>query len=140
MKDPIECLSVSFNHIVELYEARKWVKPPELGIMPDMAIPPARNLLIRWRVLEHIRRIIVGLMEREYIMAYFVTFGAMPVPIGSEHPDISAALEEACRLIADGQSNVAIQFGDGRSISGDDLIACCSGEKAIGDHLFKSVT
>ncbi|MGO4685858.1 hypothetical protein [Hyphomicrobium sp. 2TAF46] len=108
--------------------------------MPDVAIPPAQNLLIRWRAPERIRRIIVGLMEREYIMAYFVTFGAMPVPIGSEHPDLSAALEEACRLIADGQSNVAIQFGDGRSISGDDLIACCSGEKAIGDHLFKSVT
>jgi len=73
-------------------------------------------------------------------MAYFVTFGATPVPIGSEHSDLSAALEEACRLIAGGQSNVAIQFGDGRSISGDDLVACCSGEKTIGDHLFKRIT
>lgn len=70
-------------------------------------------------------------------MAYFVTFGAMPVAIGSEHPTLAAALEEACQLIADGQSNVAIQFGDDRAISGVDLIACCSGEKSIGDHLFK---
>ena len=101
-------------------------------------------MFIRWRTLERFRLIIVGLMaslmEREISMAYFVTFGAMPVPIGSEHPDLSAALEEACRLIEGGQSNVAIQFGDGRSISGDDLVACCSGEKAIGDHLFKRVT
>lgn len=73
-------------------------------------------------------------------MPYFVTFGATPVPIGSEHPDLSAALEEACRLIADGQSNVAIQSGDGRSIPSDDLVACCFGEKVIGDHLFKRIT
>lgn len=73
-------------------------------------------------------------------MAYFVTFGVTPAPIGREHADLSAAVEEACRLIAGGQSNVAIEFGDGRSISGDDLVACCSGEKTIGDHLFKKGT
>ncbi|HET6390673.1 MAG TPA: hypothetical protein VFG26_15045 [Hyphomicrobium sp.] len=73
-------------------------------------------------------------------MAYFVTFGAVPAPIGSEHPNLAAALEEACRLIAGGQSNVAIEFGDGRSIFGDDLVACCAGKKTIGDHLFKKRT
>ncbi|SFV32262.1 hypothetical protein SAMN04488557_1536 [Hyphomicrobium facile] len=70
-------------------------------------------------------------------MAYFVTFGAIPVAIGNEHPSLDAALEEACRLIAGGQSDVAIQFGDGRSISGNDLIRCCTGEQTVGDHLFK---
>lgn len=70
-------------------------------------------------------------------MAYFVTFGAIPAVIGQDHPSFEAALEEACRLIACGQSNVAIQTSDGRSLSGVDLVACCSGEKAAGSHLLK---
>lgn len=71
-------------------------------------------------------------------MAYFVTFGELSAAIGRDHSSLEAALEEACLLIDEGQSNVAIHTGDGRSISGDDLIACCRGDDVVGDHLFKS--
>ncbi|MBS0232819.1 MAG: hypothetical protein JSR99_04975 [Proteobacteria bacterium] len=70
-------------------------------------------------------------------MAFFVTFGAVPAAIGQDHPTLESALEEACRLINEGEKDVAIQSGDGRSISGDVLIRCCGGEEPLGEHLFK---
>lgn len=76
-------------------------------------------------------------MSEALAMAFFVTFGAVPVAIGNDHPTLESALEEACRLINEGEENVAIQAGDGRSISGDALIRCCGGREAIGEHLLK---
>ncbi len=70
-------------------------------------------------------------------MSFFVTFGAVPVAIGRDHPSLESALEEACRLINEGEKNVAIQSGDGRSISGESLIRCCGGKEPLGEHLLK---
>ncbi|WP_290989317.1 hypothetical protein [Hyphomicrobium sp.] len=62
VRNPVECMSVSLNHIVELYKARKWVKRRWPGKMPDLVIPPSAILQIQWRTLERFRLIIVGLM------------------------------------------------------------------------------
>ena len=49
--------------------------------------------------------------------------------------DLQQALAHACRLLSEGESGVAIQDGTGRSISGDDLLACCKGEKTLTPDL-----
>lgn len=45
------------------------------------------------------------------------------------------ALNHARQLLTQNIPNVAIQDGKGRSISGDDLAACCRGEKTLTDDL-----
>jgi hypothetical protein len=52
--------------------------------------------------------------------------------------DVQEALTHACKLLAEGKPNVAIQDGTGRRISGDDLVACCNGDKAISPDLFRA--
>ena len=63
-------------------------------------------------------------------MPYLVTHGTGPTAI-DQKPDLDSALAHACLLIADGKPNVAIQDGEGKKISGNDLVACCNGEKKL---------
>lgn len=82
----------------------------------------------------------------EIEMAYHVAFGKFdsagrPAPVGLDFGSqgkpmtLQDALEHAAQLIAEGQLNVSIEDGNGHSISGDDLIACCNGEKTLTDDL-----
>lgn len=74
-------------------------------------------------------------------MAYMVTHGGPPpgaaaIDVGAVAGfDLDGALAHACRLLSDGALNVAIQDGAGHSISGDDLLACCKGEKKLTPDL-----
>jgi hypothetical protein len=75
-------------------------------------------------------------------MAYTVTHGPLiergPIAIDSGNGsgfDLERALAHARRLLSEGKPNVAIHDGDGRSISGADLIACCEGKKTLTPHL-----
>jgi hypothetical protein len=67
-------------------------------------------------------------------MAYFVTFdarGADAAESGSSKPmELADALAHACRLLDEGKRNVVIK-DDRNSISGDELAACCRGDKEI---------
>jgi hypothetical protein len=51
--------------------------------------------------------------------------------------DLESALAHACNLLLEGHMDVAVQDGNGHSISGDDLAACCAGTKTISTDLFK---
>jgi|HubBroStandDraft_4_1064222.scaffolds.fasta_scaffold323429_1 hypothetical protein len=70
-------------------------------------------------------------------MAYIVTHtNPHPGPAGIDiRPgggfSLDGALAHACRLLSEGLPDVAIQDGAGNSIRGDDLIACCRGEKKL---------
>lgn len=75
---------------------------------------------------------------------YFVTFGGYangkPAPaainIGSPRPfELSEALAYSCQLLREQKEYVTIRDGMGNSISGDDLIACCRGEKTLSPDL-----
>src|SRR5882672_7370658 len=48
--------------------------------------------------------------------------------------DLQGALAHARQLLSEGKSNVAIR-GNGHSISGDDLVACCKGDKTLSVDL-----
>ena len=66
---------------------------------------------------------------------YIVTHGGInrgpaAIDIGPARGfDLPTALAHACKLLSEGMPDVAIQDGNGRSVRGDDLIACCRGEK-----------
>jgi hypothetical protein len=72
---------------------------------------------------------------------YFVTFetfhGQKPGPAGiSTGPqprgfDLEGALAQARQLLAEGNDHVKITNGEGREISGADLVACCEGTKNL---------
>lgn len=64
-------------------------------------------------------------------MSYIVTHATIPAAVDLGFPDAKSALDHASRLISEGHENVAIQDGNGRYISGDDLIACCNGDKKL---------
>jgi len=79
-------------------------------------------------------------------MHYFVTFGgfyaggkpaAAAIDSGSLHLpfELADALAHACHLLGEQEANVAIIDGNGNSISGDDLVACCKGEKTLSPDL-----
>jgi hypothetical protein len=67
-------------------------------------------------------------------MTYTVTYGngATALDIGF---DMESALAHAQNLLFDGQPNVTIRDGNGHSISGTDLLACCNGEKTLTPDL-----
>jgi hypothetical protein len=67
-------------------------------------------------------------------MTYTVTHGVGPVALDIGF-DLESALAHAQNLLFDGKANVTIQDGDGRSISGNDLAACCNGEKTLTPDL-----
>jgi hypothetical protein len=73
-------------------------------------------------------------------MTYFVTHRGSsddlsPYPL-DEVKDLESALAHACRLLSEGCIEVAIQDGNGKQVSGDDLAACCRGEKKLMPDLF----
>jgi hypothetical protein len=73
-------------------------------------------------------------------MNYIVTHGnghAAALDLGSSPKgfDLQGALAHACQLLSEGKPNVAIQDGNGNSISGDDLVACCAGTKILSADL-----
>jgi hypothetical protein len=47
---------------------------------------------------------------------------------------LSDALAMACQLLSEQKDNVTIR-GDGVSITGDDLVACCNGTKTLSADL-----
>jgi hypothetical protein len=75
-------------------------------------------------------------------MRYIVTSGsaAKHAPAAIDEAvdqsfELADALAHACRLIDEGLPDVAITDGGGRSISGDELLACCRGDKEITPDL-----
>ena len=50
-------------------------------------------------------------------------------------PSLHEALTTARMFLLEGKSDVAIYDGKGRSISGNDLVACCSGRKKLTGDL-----
>ncbi len=68
-------------------------------------------------------------------MRYSVTHMAANVPrspVGIDTDlDLKAALALAGQLISEDRQNVTIADGNGRQISGEDLAACCRGEKTL---------
>ena len=74
-------------------------------------------------------------------MRYYVTFGGFdqfgkPAPVaidqGSPEPfELSGALAHACKLLSEGKPDVSIQGDSGNSIGGDELAACCRGDKTL---------
>ena len=67
-------------------------------------------------------------------MRYVVTFGNRPAAIGPMM-DLDGAMADACNQIARGELDVAIQDGSGQSIRGEELAACCRGEKKLTSDL-----
>jgi len=79
-------------------------------------------------------------------MPYTVTFetfetSGRPGPAGLDlgpQPqgfDLNGALRHACQLLRERQQNVTIQDGAGHAISGNDLLACCEGQRNLTDDL-----
>lgn len=79
-------------------------------------------------------------------MPYTVTFETFqkfgkPGPVGLDQGpqpkgfDLNGALNQARRLLREGQQHVTIRDSTGRTISGSDLLACCEGKKALTDDL-----
>jgi len=67
-------------------------------------------------------------------MAYIVTHGTVPAAIDTGRGPgftLEQALAHACQMLLEGRPNVAVQDGNGRSISGADLVACCKSEKTL---------
>ena len=77
-------------------------------------------------------------------MNYYVTSGGFAakgkrataaIDIPRKRLKLSDALAHACQLLANGETNVAIQDGDGHNIAGDELAACCRREKSLSPDL-----
>jgi hypothetical protein len=74
-------------------------------------------------------------------MLYFVTFDefgatSQPAAVGLDPGLLLAdALDHACQLLSEQKQNVTISDGEGRTIAGDDLIACCNGDKTLTPDL-----
>jgi hypothetical protein len=78
-------------------------------------------------------------------MRYYVTFGGFdqrgkpaPVAIDQRSPEpfgLSDALAHACRLLSEGKPDVSIQDASGNSIDGDELAACCRGDRTLTAEL-----
>jgi hypothetical protein len=63
-------------------------------------------------------------------MTYRVTFRNRPVAAGPSI-NLKAALHEAWLRISAGEIDVAVQDDIGHSIRGEELAACCRGEKRL---------
>jgi hypothetical protein len=63
-------------------------------------------------------------------MVYRVTTRNRPALVGPSS-GLNSALEEACARIRAGEVAVTIHDGIRNRISGDDLAACCRGEKRL---------
>jgi hypothetical protein len=74
-------------------------------------------------------------------MPYFVTHGGTdgrgrPGPVGIDPGlTLEQALHMACSLLAQRQPSVTINDGKGNTISGNELVACCNGEKTLSADL-----
>lgn len=72
-------------------------------------------------------------------MAYFVTFEAGGAAAIDQQPpkgfDLARALAHAHELMFEGCAGVTIRDGDGHSISGDELMECCNGDKTLTPDL-----
>ena len=71
-------------------------------------------------------------------MPYVITHDEVTSTVDVGHRggfDLQSALARACQLLSEGVSGVAIQDETGRSISGEDLRACCRGEKTLAPDL-----
>lgn len=73
-------------------------------------------------------------------MPYTVTHthpypGPAGVDIAPGGFDLDSALAHACQLLREGMPDVAIQDGKGNSIKGEQLVACCRGEKRLTPDL-----
>ncbi len=68
-------------------------------------------------------------------MRYFVTYTGTPeaqTGIASHRaPNLEAALAMARQFLKERRPDVTIEDGNGHSISGADLAACCHGEKHL---------
>lgn len=72
-------------------------------------------------------------------MRYLVSHAAANVPKSPAGIDCDLSLEEALalagRLIAEDRQDVFIADGNGKQISGEELAACCRGEKTLTPDL-----
>jgi hypothetical protein len=72
-------------------------------------------------------------------MKYLVSHAAANVPNSPAGIDVGLELRDALalagQLIAENRQDVFIADGNGRQISGEDLAACCRGEKTLTPDL-----
>jgi hypothetical protein len=71
-------------------------------------------------------------------MAYFVTFethGPAAIDSPAKGFNLEGALAHAHVLMFDGYTGVTIRDGEGHSISGDELVECCNGDKTLSPDL-----
>ena len=75
-------------------------------------------------------------------MEYFVSFGkfdanSRPAPVGIDVGlvTVADALAQARHLLLEGRPHVSIDDGEGHSISGNELVACCNGKMELTDDL-----
>jgi hypothetical protein len=66
---------------------------------------------------------------------YFIKGKDSFATIGKKVRHIHEALSEARYMLQRGMTNVSIQDHAGRSIDGNDLVACVKGEKVLSDDL-----
>lgn len=69
-------------------------------------------------------------------MRYFVAFGDPTSAAATDEGlsrsfELADALAHACRLLDEKKQNVTIRDDRNNSIAGDDLLACCDGDKEI---------
>lgn len=62
-------------------------------------------------------------------------FAAVDMPTSKKEVSLEDALARAVELLSKNEPNVAIQDGNGKSISGDDLVACRNGLKNLTPDL-----
>jgi len=60
---------------------------------------------------------------------------AIDVGTSKQPLSLEDALAHACKLLSQNVPNVAISDGNGTSISGDELAACCSEQKTLTTDL-----
>lgn len=75
-------------------------------------------------------------------MPYFVTFDEfysnnrpLATALDDAGKSLTDALEIACGLLREQRNNVTIRDDNGNSITGADLLACCSGTKTLSANL-----
>src|SRR5258706_11095419 len=74
-------------------------------------------------------------LNEERQMYYFIKGKDSVATIGKKVLHIHEALGEARYMVQRGMTNISIQDDAGRSIDGNDLLACVKGEKVLFDDL-----
>ena len=100
---------------------------PRLNGATELPLPKRREFLIKCARLSGLT---FRPIAKKLVMTYRVTYRNKPVPFGPSI-NLRAALQEAHLQISAGEIDVTVQDDIGNSIRGEDLAACCRGEKRL---------